>query len=312
MQDEMGFGGGFAVVVVGAGARGHEIEEAIVLAGGRMLRRIAWEAMPAELMRQVAQPVLVADARGVGEDLLAAMLPRLETTAAALDLPVIVCLDVAEIDVVAGALLGVQAQLLCGPSVADLIGALVLARGSGSTPMLNAYAREGEGERLRRLNAEVARIAQALAELARREADAPAGGAADVEDRHSAFRAEPARPAPRADPGDAAAVRAIIRRRRMRDALFPGNLFEDPAWDMLLDLYAARLEGRRVSVSSLCIAAAVAPTTALRWIGKLTEAGLFVREPDPADRRRAFMALSDAAAAKMHDYLAAANGSDPV
>ena len=59
---------------------------------------------------------------------------------------------------------------------------------------------------------------------------------------------------------------------------------------MLLDLYAAELEGAQVSVSSLCIAAAVAPTTALRWIGRMTEAGLFVRQPDPFDRRRAFLA----------------------
>lgn len=64
---------------------------------------------------------------------------------------------------------------------------------------------------------------------------------------------------------------------------------------MLLDLYAAHLEGTQVSVSSLCIAAAVAPTTALRWIGKMTEAGLFTRQPDPVDRRRAFMVLTERA-----------------
>jgi len=35
----------------------------------------------------------------------------------------------------------------------------------------------------------------------------------------------------------------------------------DPAWDMLLDLTAARAESRAVSVSSLCIAAGVPTTT---------------------------------------------------
>ena len=43
---------------------------------------------------------------------------------------------------------------------------------------------------------------------------------------------------------------------------------------VLLDLFAAELEGNRVSVSSLCIAAGVAPTTALRWIARMTDMGL--------------------------------------
>jgi len=102
----------------------------------------------------------------------------------------------------------------------------------------------------------------------------------------------------------AADVRKAIRARRLRSRPFPELLFEDPAWDMLLDLYAARLERAQVSVSSLCIAAAVPPSTALRWISKMTEDGLFVREPDPFDRRRAFMALSDVAAERMERYFA--------
>jgi hypothetical protein len=102
----------------------------------------------------------------------------------------------------------------------------------------------------------------------------------------------------------AADVRKAIRARRLRNRPFPDVLFEDPAWDMLLDLYAAHLERAQVSVSSLCIASAVAPSTALRWISKMTEDGLFVREPDPFDRRRAFMALSEAALDRMNRYFA--------
>lgn len=102
----------------------------------------------------------------------------------------------------------------------------------------------------------------------------------------------------------AADVRKAIRARRLRSRPFPDVLFEDPAWDMLLDLYAAHLERAQVSVSSLCIASAVPPSTALRWISKMTEDGLFVREPDPFDRRRAFMALSEAAFDRMNRYFA--------
>ncbi len=122
-----------------------------------------------------------------------------------------------------------------------------------------------------------------------------------LNDRHQSFHAAPTR----AQPGDAALVRRMIRARRLRDGFFGRALFEEPAWDMLLDLYAAHLENTRVSVSSLCIAAAVAPTTALRWIGKMSEAGLFARQPDPNDRRRAFMVLTDRALEGMRGYLGA-------
>ena len=55
-------------------------------------------------------------------------------------------------------------------------------------------------------------------------------------------------------------------------------------------------------VTSLCIAAAVPATTALRWIAQMTEMGLLVREQDPEDKRRAFIALSDSAADAMARY----------
>jgi hypothetical protein len=113
--------------------------------------------------------------------------------------------------------------------------------------------------------------------------------------------------APRDDaedrPFDAARVRAIIRARRLRDQFFGPNLFADPAWDMLLDLMAARLEGQHVAVSSLCIAAAVPATTALRWIKVLTDQGLLLRVADPQDGRRIHIELSDQAAAALDAYL---------
>ena len=61
---------------------------------------------------------------------------------------------------------------------------------------------------------------------------------------------------------------------------------------LLLDLGAALLEGRQVSVSSLCIAAAVPTTTALRWVKTMVDRGLFLRASDPEDARRAFILLS--------------------
>jgi hypothetical protein len=101
-------------------------------------------------------------------------------------------------------------------------------------------------------------------------------------------------------------VRSIIRARRGRPRFSDQDLFADPAWDMLLDLTAARLEGREVSVSSLCIAAAVPATTALRWIGQLCKKGVLVRRTDQSDGRRVLVQLAEDPAAKMIAYLEAA------
>ncbi|MEE1877292.1 MarR family winged helix-turn-helix transcriptional regulator [Altererythrobacter litoralis] len=127
-------------------------------------------------------------------------------------------------------------------------------------------------------------------------------------DPRSAFRgfADSSRVEKLAKPGlpDARLVREIIRHRHARAKFFDAALFGDPAWDMLLDLTAAYAEKLRVSVTSLCIASGVPPTTALRWVRQMTEAGLFERVEDVADKRRAFISLSDTARDAMACYFA--------
>ena len=110
------------------------------------------------------------------------------------------------------------------------------------------------------------------------------------------------------EPVTAATVRRLIRLRRDRDRFLPALLFADPAWDMLLDLTAARLELREVPVSSLCIAAAVPTSTALRWIRTLIEAGLFERVTDPTDARRNFVRLTDTASEGVLGWLRSFTG----
>jgi hypothetical protein len=140
--------------------------------------------------------------------------------------------------------------------------------------------------RLQQLSLEAGRIASALASLSETEAERERG-----EER----------------PLDGARVRAIIRTRRLRDQFLGPELFADPAWDMLLDLMAARLEGQQVAVSSLCIAAAVPPTTALRWIKALTDQGILLRVADPQDGRRIHIELSEGVANALDAYLRAAH-----
>lgn len=176
-------------------------------------------------------------------------------------------------------------------------------------------------ERIDRLQEEVARIARLLGDLAGQHGGLPGtpGGftprAEDFVDYPAHVRA-PLREysaTPRSfvpeertlERQRAKAVRRMLRQRRLREQYFPADLFADPAWDMLLDLYAARLERQPVSVSSLCIAAAVPATTALRWIKTMTDAGLFVREADPLDGRRIFIGLAEAAFEPLARYFEA-------
>lgn len=87
-------------------------------------------------------------------------------------------------------------------------------------------------------------------------------------------------------------VRAVQAARRRRAALFEADLFSDPAWDILLELYALHLEQQRASVSSLYAASCVPATTALRWIAKLENDGLVIRTGDSVDARRSWIKLS--------------------
>lgn len=105
-------------------------------------------------------------------------------------------------------------------------------------------------------------------------------------------------------------VRQIIARRQARTKYFEGELFADPAWDMLLDLTAAEGEHQSVSVTSLCIAAMVPATTALRWIKQLVDCGVFQRKADPSDKRRAFIGLSDQSRAAMARYFREVQGQE--
>lgn len=107
-----------------------------------------------------------------------------------------------------------------------------------------------------------------------------------------------------APPASLEVVKGAVRARRLRERYFSAELFADPAWDILLELLKAEIAQYRVSVSSLCVAAHVPATTALRWISALTDAGLLRRKPDSNDGRRIFLELSPSASDAMHHYFA--------
>jgi DNA-binding transcriptional ArsR family regulator len=98
-------------------------------------------------------------------------------------------------------------------------------------------------------------------------------------------------------------TRHYLKQRRRRDALLGDDLFADPAWDILLDLFIRSLEGRRVSVSDACLGSGVPPTTALRWIRSLEGAGHVSRIPCEKDGRRVFLSLSEHSRTAIEDWI---------
>ena len=288
-----------ALIVADEGPGAEEADRAIGLAAAEFRGRTDWRGVLDGRFDQVGPNELIAvEAQDVTADVLAAALPRLAALRADPGARFVVAMDLGQIDLVADALLGERVELLCAPTVADRAAAFAIGLSAFSGDTVHDRDDDGDSEQLRQLNEEVARISRVLSELAS-DGKRPGG----VDERPIAFSPRPTLPA---EPSVSAAdIRKIIRGRRLRDQFFGERLFEDPAWDMILDLYAAELEGAQVSVSSLCIAAAVAPTTALRWIARMTNTGLFVRQPDPFDRRRAFLGLSVGAHAMMDQYIAA-------
>ncbi|MFC7537871.1 hypothetical protein ACFQPG_10920 [Sphingomonas sp. GCM10030256] len=103
---------------------------------------------------------------------------------------------------------------------------------------------------------------------------------------------------------DGTSIRKIIRARRSREAIFDRNLLSDPAWEILLEAYAASAGNQRISVSGLCLSSGAPESTAARWVKKLEQDHWLVRIQDPLDRRRCWMELSDKAHEAMDRYFA--------
>lgn len=245
----------------------------------------------------------VVDAEGM------AALARLDMRVARAGAQLIVSTSFEALDDVFSALDQSDPQILVEPSRAERVVAVgrVLAR------VTNARVREmTEDDRLAllRLSQQVESIAKELDRISGDDAGEPKrlsdfkrdwrgpDDAATAIDTPLGRGVSPPLPDPRL-------VRQVIANRQARARFFDAELFADPAWDMLLDLTAAHAEHTRVSVTSLCIAAGVPATTALRWVKQMVESGIFERIADSSDKRRAFIALSDRSVSAMAQYFAA-------
>ena len=253
------------------------------------------------------------DARALGDIVLvdclalqarcAAALSRLDERIAHSGARLVVTTDIESLDAVFGCCLYSRPQILVQPSRAERVMALARALAHRPTMRVREWSSD---DRLTLL-----RLAEQVGDLARRLDGISEEGSESAQSLRFASPgvswrgqadetlAQRCAKVPLPDPR---LVRRVIQQRQARAEFFDGELFADPAWDMLLDLTAARADHTRVSITSLCIASGVPPTTALRWIGQMVEAGLFERVDDDTDRRRAFIQLSDKAADAMARY----------
>lgn len=97
------------------------------------------------------------------------------------------------------------------------------------------------------------------------------------------------------------AHREYVERMRRTD-FFDQAILREPAWDILLDLFIAKIAGLSISISSSCIASHVPTTTALRWLEVLENRGWIVRRSDVKDGRRTWVELSEDAFDRMTRY----------
>ncbi|HEY8435256.1 MAG TPA: MarR family winged helix-turn-helix transcriptional regulator [Sphingomicrobium sp.] len=195
------------------------------------------------------------------------------------------------IDPVAAKVDGSAVELVIDGDEAARAAALAIASArAGMELRLSDVASDQSAARLRQLSDEVSRIAATLARLS----SGPAPTLSPMEPMVSSDAPEIS----------AETVRSVIRARRLRSRFFSEELFADPAWDMLLDLLQAEIAHLRVPVSSLCIAAAVPATTALRWLKTMVSQGLFIRRADPHDGRRVFVELAPDASRALRRYFA--------
>ena len=68
-------------------------------------------------------------------------------------------------------------------------------------------------------------------------------------------------------------IQSVLLVRRARASVLGKDLFSDPAWDMLLELYAASLSGRRVTLPELARVTETPTSVAARWIQALEQSG---------------------------------------
>ena len=285
------------ILIAGDGdAALHRAARTINACGLRIADSVGLAEAPGRIERQAAASALWVELESDRGETMDRLLDCVNRDAANGRYPAIVAAPAGLVDAIAARLTDANVELVVDGNDAERTAALAVAlAGAGRADRLSDVASDQNAARLRQLSDEVSRIASTLARLStgpvlipRPTEQPPVGNGPQV---------------------SADTVRTVIRARRLRSRYFEEGMFADPAWDMLLDLLQAELAQLRVPVSSLCIAAAVPATTALRWLKTMTSQGIFLRRADPHDGRRVFVELAPQASQALRRYFADVGGA---
>ncbi|ODP38119.1 MarR family winged helix-turn-helix transcriptional regulator [Sphingomonas turrisvirgatae] len=91
----------------------------------------------------------------------------------------------------------------------------------------------------------------------------------------------------------AALARHTLKARAAIAGLFPDELFLESAWDIMLELFVARAEGKPLCIKDLVAISRGSPTSTLRRIDRMEASGLMQRRLDPRDHRRVTADLTE-------------------
>jgi hypothetical protein len=265
--------------------------QTIALSGTRLADVVDIEDASDRIGRQVAASALWVELGGELNRATDALLDRIVTDVSDGRYRAVVAAPPALLDQLESFAFERGLELILDADEAERAAALALAMSTaGQATHVSDVSADKNAARLRQLSDEVSRIASTLARLST--------GPAAIPPRPDPVRIEDVPAVP------AEMVRSVIRARRLRGRYFAEDLFADPAWDMLLDLLQAEIAQLRVPVSSLCIAAAVPATTALRWLKTMVQQGIFVRRADPHVGRRVFVELAPDTSVALRRYFA--------
>jgi len=266
-------------------------ERSVIAAGFRVGARLPIEAAAVRIEQQISVAGVWVELDSDCGQPLSDLLSRIRSHVAEGRYSAVFSATSDLLDPLAALLDAPDIQILIDPDEADRAAALAIASARRAIPLVvSDIASDNNAERLRQLSEEVSRIASTLARLS-------TGSGAPVRSLEPLSAGD-------VPPLSADTVRSVIRARRLRSRYFRNELFADPAWDMLLDLLQAEIAQLRVPVSSLCIAASVPATTALRWLKTMVSQGIFIRRADPHDGRRVFVELAPEASQALRRYFA--------
>lgn len=162
------------------------------------------------------------------------------------------------------------------------------------------------GQKLAQLPVDHETRIEALNDVMRKIGDLLASVGALTDPGHQSLAEAMTRPYAIPDAALAVFAHKMYLSRRDRETLAPSpGLFQDPAWDILLDVFIAHAKDKLISVTDASLAGQVPVTTALRWVWALEKSGLLERQPDQHDKRRSFVKLTESGLTYMRGVLTA-------